>query len=206
MELRVLGAGLGRTGTLSLKLALERLLGEPCYHMVELFSHPGHVALWHGAARGEMPDWRELFRDYGAAVDFPVAVFWPELSDSFPEALVVLSLRDPESWWRSASSTIFPDVLRAEGPWRQMINEVFESRFTLSLEDKSACIAAYERHVETVQRTLPRSRLLEWQVSEGWAPLCSALGVPVPEEPFPHANTTEEFRRAQRKRSTGARP
>lgn len=111
MTLRVVGAGLGRTGTTSLKLALERLLGGPCYHMSEVFQHPEHIGHWHGAARGDMPDWRALFAGYVAAVDWPAASFWREISAAFPQALVVLSVRDPDAWWQSASSTISP-------PWR----------------------------------------------------------------------------------------
>src|SRR5579862_5982463 len=106
--MRVVGAGLGRTGTHSLKIALERLLGAPCYHMVEVFAHPEHVPAWRGAALGQMPDWHALFDGYAATVDWPSAAFWPELSEAFPETLVVLSVRDAEAWWQSASQTIFP--------------------------------------------------------------------------------------------------
>src|SRR5690348_10458482 len=106
MSLRVIGAGCGRTGTMSLKLALERLLGAPCYHMVEVFAHPEHVPDWHAAALGNMPDWNALFAGYAAAVDWPASAFWPELSAAFPDALVVLSVRDAQSWWQSAHETI----------------------------------------------------------------------------------------------------
>src|SRR5262245_3217336 len=102
MSLRVVGAGLGRTGTMSLKIALERLLGAPCYHMIEVFQHPEHVAFWHEAALGRMPDWDQLFAGYAAAVDWPSAAFWPELMEAYPDALVVLSVRDTQSWWQSA--------------------------------------------------------------------------------------------------------
>jgi hypothetical protein len=193
MGLRVVGAGLGRTGTLSLKLALERLLGAPCYHMAEVFAHPEHVAAWHAAARGRMPDWRELFAGYAAAVDWPVASFWPELADAFPDAPVLLSLRDPEAWWRSAHRTIFPASQSAQGEWRAMIDELFAARFTRAIDDREACIAAFERHNAQVRTAVPRGRLLEWRAEDGWAPLCAALGVAVPEEPFPRVNTSEEF-------------
>ena len=194
MTLRVVGAGLGRTGTLSLKLALERLLGAPCYHMLEVFAHPEHVALWHAAARGEPVDWRGLFAGYAAAVDWPVGSFWPEVSEAFPEALIVLSTRSAESWWQSASQTIFPTSAKAAGtPWHAMWMELARSRFTTRLDDRAAAIAAYERHNADVRARAPNERLLEWSAREGWAPLCRALGVPVPEEPFPHANSTEAF-------------
>lgn len=194
MTLRVVGAGLGRTGTKSLKLALERLLGAPCYHMSEVFQHPEHIPQWHAAARGKMPDWRALFAGYGAAVDWPVGSFWPEISEAFPDALIVLTARDAESWWESAHATIFQAMQRVEnGPWRAMIDEMFRSRFTPAVEDKKASIAAYERHVAHARRSAPKTRFLEWSPREGWAPLCAALGVRVPDETFPHANSREEF-------------
>lgn len=195
MTLRVIGAGLGRTGTMSLKLALERILGAPCYHMAEVFAHPEHVADWHGAARGEMPDWGRLLTGYAAAVDWPAAAFWPELSAAFPDALVLLSVRDPDSWWKSASTTIFQASQSMVGtPWYAMVATMFSTRFTPRLDDREICIAAFERHNQEVRRCVPRERLLEWRASEGWGPLCRALGAPVPDEPFPRANTSEDFR------------
>jgi len=193
MTLRVVGAGVGRTGTLSLKVALERLLGGRCYHMAEVFAHPDHVPVWRDAALGRLPDWRRLFADYRAAVDWPACAFWPELMEAFPGALVLLSVRDAESWWRSANGTIFPTAKRADGEWRAMVEALFGSRFTPALEDRDACIAAFERHNQEVRRRVPKARLLEWRASEGWGPLCAALGVPVPDEPFPRVNTSEEF-------------
>lgn len=191
--LRVIGAGVGRTGTLTLKLALERLLGGPCYHMLEVFSHPEHLVAWHTAARGGSPDWRALFRGYRAAVDWPAASFWRELMEIFPNAIVLLSLRDADSWWRSAQGTIFPAMRMAPPEWRAMMEDLFAARFTNALEDRAACVAAFERHNAEVRATVPASRLLEWRASDGWAPLCAALGVPVPSEPLPHANSTEDF-------------
>jgi hypothetical protein len=194
MTLRVVGAGLGRTGTLSLKLALERLLGAPCYHMTEVFAHPEHVAAWHAAARGEPVDWEALFGGYAAAVDWPVGSFWPEVSAAFPDALILLSTRSAESWWQSASQTIFPISAKAAGtPWHAMWMDLARNRFTTRLDDRESAIAAYERHNADVRARAPKSRLLEWTVKDGWGPLCRALGVPLPDEPFPHANSTEEF-------------
>ncbi|HZO91909.1 MAG TPA: sulfotransferase [Chthonomonadaceae bacterium] len=195
MDLRVIGAGLGRTGTHSLKLALERLLGAPCYHMVEVFAHPEHVSAWHSAAEGRMPDWHTLLAGYAAAVDWPAGAFWPELSEAFPDALVVLSVRDPQSWWESAHNTIFQAIPSRppDSDWRKMIDAMMTNRFTSALDDPQACIAAFERHNARVRETVPRERLLEWNVAEGWAPLCAALGVPIPEEPFPRTNTREEW-------------
>jgi hypothetical protein len=193
MTLRVVGAGLGRTGTMSLKIALERLLGAPCYHMIEVFAHPEHVAAWHAATQGNMPDWQKVLAGYGAAVDWPAAAFWPELSAAFPDAIVLLSVRDPQSWWESASQTIFPASMREEGAWRAMIDALFAARFTSALNDQAAAIAAFERHNARVRATIPAHRLVEWQAGDGWQPLCAALGVPVPDEPFPRSNTREEW-------------
>lgn len=189
--LRLVGAGVGRTGTLSLKLALEKLLGAPCYHMMEVFPRPAHVEAWRAAAAGRTTDWHELFRGYAATVDWPGASFWPELTQTFPDAIVLLSTRDAESWWRSAHATIFS--VNPPEPMGSMLRAVF-ARFTASaLDDRDACIAAYERHNAAVRKAVPAERLVEWTASDGWAPLCRALSLPVPAEPFPHANSTEEF-------------
>jgi len=193
VTLQVIGAGCGRTGTLSLKHGLERLLGGPCYHMMELFPHPEHIPFWHQAACGAMPDWHALFQGYVAAVDWPASAFWPELAAAFPDALIVFSTRDPESWWQSASDTIFPATLRADNDWRRMIDAVLAARFTADIANKSACIAAFEAHNRQVLAQAPRARLLEWRAADGWAPLCTALGVAIPDEPFPRVNSTAEF-------------
>ena len=198
-DLRVVGAGLGRTGTFSLKLALERLLGGPCYHMKDLFGLPAHIPQWQAAATGEPVDFRTLLEGYRAAVDWPVSAFWPEISQAFPDAIIVLSLRDPDSWWRSATRTILEGFRRPPAPgdnlpWRAMITAVLEQRFTPNFLDEAAAKAAFARNTEVVRQNAPPSRLVEWRVEQGWGPLCAALGLPVPNEPFPHANTTEEFR------------
>ncbi len=194
--LRVVGAGLGRTGTMSLKLALTRLLGGPCYHMAEVVQHPPHIERWTAAARGESVDWHALFEGFVAAVDWPVAAFWEEISAAFPDATIVLSTREPESWWKSASDTIFrsESVKNREGPFGDMIHAMLAARFTPHIEDRAACLLAFAEANAHVRATAPRARLVEWTTKDGWAPLCRALGVPVPDEPFPHANTTDEFR------------
>jgi hypothetical protein len=198
MPLKVVEAGLGRTGTHSLKLALERLLGEPCYHMLEVFGRPDHVGVWHQAALGQMPDWDAVFTGYGEAVDWPAAAFWQEMSDAYPDALILLSTRDSAGWWRSCDNTIFEVFRKADdtmpAEWTAMIKELFRSRFAGDTSDQAAAIAAYERHNEHVRATAPADRLVEWQPGDGWAPLCEALGVAIPDEPFPHVNTTAEFR------------
>jgi len=197
--LRVIGAGVGRTGTTSLKAALERLLGAPCYHMLEVFQHRDHVPHWHAAARGRMPEWRELLAGYAAAVDWPASAFWPELCEAFPDALVVLSLRDPQAWWESADETIFPTIREpAREPgwyaeWQAMVHAMLGSRFG-AIDDAASAMAAFERHNARVRELAPPERLLEWRAADGWEPLCAALDLPVPDEPFPRVNTRDEWR------------
>jgi len=195
MSLRVVGAGLGRTGTLSLKLALEKLLGGPCYHMAEMLGHPEHVPLWRAAARGELVDWEALFAGYRAGVDWPQGSFWEEIAEAFPDAIILLSLRDADSWWRSASETIFKiSAAKTLAPeWYAMVEEIFTHRFVWPPDDEAAAKAAFERYNADVLARAPKDRLLVWRASDGWGPLCERLGVPVPGEPFPRVNTREEF-------------
>lgn len=208
--MRVVGAGLGRTGTSSLKVALERLLDAPCYHMSEVFDHPEHVEPWHTAVRGGAVDWSQIFDGYSAAVDFPAAVFWEELAETYPDSIILLSMRDAESWWRSADRTILPNVRHRpddDSPnrqaWWEMVRDLFASRFSSDLDDPIAVKAAFERHVAMVRERAPQDRLVEWHPSRGWEPLCDALGTPIPDEPFPHRNTAEEFVARRRTRLPG---
>ena len=197
MTLKVVGAGVGRTGTLSLKMALERLLGGTCHHMIELFGHPEEIPGWTAAIQGERVDWRQLLGRYVAQVDWPGASFWPELSEAFPDALVLLSVRDPEEWYRSATNTIFGGLQGgASGgdAWMSSMLKLFEDRFCSDLANKDAMIEAFERHNDQVRSTIPANRLLEWTPADGWGPICERLGVAVPDEPFPVSNTTTEFR------------
>jgi len=208
MALRVIGAGFGRTGTHSLKIALERLLGAPCYHMVEVFGHPEHVGLWHQASLGNMPDWERLFEGYVSAVDFPEAVFWPEISKAYPDALVLLSVRDPEEWWNSAHETIFGPH---DGPyvteeWRAMIQAMIRRQWGDKPVDRESSIAVMKANTARVLREIPRERLLVWNASEGWEPICKALKLPLPAEPFPRSNTREDWRARKQALATGQDP
>jgi hypothetical protein len=192
MALRVVGPGVGRTGTYSLKLALERLLGGRCHHMAEIVADPTrHLPLWAPVLRGEDPDWNDVFAGYVAQVDFPGAAFWRQLCEAFPEALVVLSTRPAEAWYRSAAATIFQlDDGHESSPFRDVWHGWLGDR----VDDPQAMIAAYERHNAAVRSAVSADRFLEWSVGDGWEPLCDRLGVSIPDEPFPWTNTTDEFR------------
>ena len=198
MGLKAVGAGLGRTGSHSLKIALETLLGGSCYHMVELFPRPEHVPLWHGAILGSPPEWAPMLDGFSAAVDWPAAAVWKELHEAFPESVVVLSVRSSaDAWWRSFSQTILPVMQRGPTPetaeWYAMASDMLE-RLTPDYADREACIAAYEAHNEAVRRGVAPGSLIEWTPSDGWGPLCAGLALPEPDMPFPHVNTTDEFR------------
>lgn len=197
MAIKVVGAGVGRTGTMSLKNGLEQLLGKPCYHMIEVFGHPEHVPMFRAAAEGEKIDWNEMLQGYGSTSDFPICLFWQEVLEANPDAVVVLSTRrDAEAWWESASQTIFAIAGSSLPPemaeWFEMWTAVAGARFTADWNDREAAIAAYERHNAEVRASAP-GRLVEWQASDGWGPLCEALGLSVPDEPFPHLNKREDF-------------
>ncbi len=197
MGLQVVGAGVGRTGTHSLKIALEQLLGGPCHHMMEMFGNPVQIAGWTDAIEGRPVDWATLLADYRALVDWPGGSFWPELSAANPDALVLLSVRDADAWYRSASSTIFVafDSLPPElAPWMNTFRQLMRDRFCDQLDDETAMIDAFERHNAAVRSAVPAARLLEWTAADGWDPICDRLGLPVPAEPFPLTNTTDEFR------------
>ena len=202
MVLQVIGAGFGRTGTNSLKLALEQLGFAPCHHMFEVRDNPEQFPFWEAAARGELPDWDQVFANYAAQVDWPGARFWRELAEHFPAAKVILSVRPAEAWFDSFQATIAP-FLRApsvhEDPERQararMVHELIGRQiFGGRVDDRAHAISVFRDHNAEVQRTIAPERLLTYQVSEGWQPLCKFLGVPVPDTPFPHTNSTEAFR------------
>jgi hypothetical protein len=210
-SVKIIGAGFGRTGTLSLKAALERLGVGRCHHMAEVFGNPEQPELWRQVVSGERRDWDAIFAGYGATVDWPGCAFWRELMGHFPEATVLLSLRDPVRWHESVMNTIHGTLtseLPAEAPdfmrtHMAMVRKlVLEQTFDGRLADRGHAIAVFERHNEEVKRSVPAGRLLVYEASEGWAPLCRTLGVAQPEEPFPRVNSTEEFR--ERMKATAA--
>jgi hypothetical protein len=197
MSLRVVGAGVGRTGTHSLKIALEQLLGGRCHHMIEVFPSEEQQAGWRRAVHGEPVDWNELLADFTAIVDFPGSLFWRELAEANPDALVLLSVRPTEDWYRSASNTIFAGIdqaVAAGDSWLAAFVHGLGERFSNDFQNPDAMKAAYERHNAEVRAGVPAERLLEWTPGDGWGPICERLGLPVPAEPFPVTNTTEDFR------------
>jgi hypothetical protein len=198
MSLRIVGAGVGRTGTHTLKVALEQLLGAPCYHMIEVLGHPEHVPAWTAAMKGEPVDWDPVFDGYSASVDWPGGGVWEDIWAANPDAVVLLSTRDSaDTWWKSASNTIFIGMKQGGLPgseaWYEMAMAMMQ-RFTPDWLEEGPAKAAYEAHNAHVRATVPPDRLIDWQPSDGWGPLCKGLGVPVPDDPFPVTNTTAEFR------------
>ena len=206
MTLAVIGAGFGRTGTLSLKLALERLGFAPCYHMVEVLKTPEAAALWDAAADGAA-DWARIFAGYRATVDWPGASFWRELAEAYPGAKVVLTVRDEEAWFASTQATIFQQ--RYDGspdPFHRMVAKVIGRLFDQDLNDKARVLDVYRRHNASVQRTIAADRLLVYNAAEGWAPLCRFLGVAAPDAPFPRVNSKDDFARHVAEAASGKVP
>jgi hypothetical protein len=206
MPLQVVGAGFGRTGTLSLKRALDELGFGPTYHMDEVVRRPSHVASWLRYARtGEM-NWDEIFSGFGSGVDFPVSCAWQELAAHYPEAKIVLTVRDPRRWWYSTEATIYPTrtmfpawlmrLVPVTAQWVEMVDRlvwdgIFDGRFA----DRGHAVAVFERHVANVVATCRPDRLLVFDVAQGWEPLCSFLDVPTPNRPFPRLNDASTLRR-----------
>lgn len=215
--MQVIGAGFGRTGTMSLKTALEELGFDPCYHAIELFENPRHAELWGAAARGKPVDWDELLGDYQSTVDWPGCAFYKELMEAYPGAKVLLSVRDPERWYESTANTIYGmrrgglmspmgPLMRVLAPARgraaQTMNKIiWDDTFSDNFEDRRYAIEVFNRHIEEVKEHVPADLLLVYEVKEGWEPLCEFLNVEVPEDkPFPHLNDTAAFGKMIRKR------
>ena len=223
MGLDIIGAGFGRTGTTSLKAALERLGFGPCYHMTELFEHPEHLEAWRAAVRGDPVDWEGPLKHYRSTLDWPGAPFYENLMQAYPEARVILTVRDPGSWHESTLNTIYEMNRTASSPLFSLMSwfvprvrnikravgivddlawqDAFGGRF----EDREHAISVFNEWNERVKKRVPAEKLLVYDVKEGWGPLCEFLGVEAPEgEPFPHLNDTGIFRRRVRIASTVA--
>jgi hypothetical protein len=214
--LTVIGAGLPRTGTSSLKVALERLGFGPCYHMTEIHEHPDQVDRWLTAASDVPADWDRVFDGYRSSQDWPAAHFWRELAEAYPEAKVILTVRDPHRWYRSfrlmterprpdpqeKRPDAIPPVFVAMDRLRPLLDRIGQSifgpewRFGADMPNEQPVVEAFQRHAATVREGLPEDRLLVFDVGQGWQPLCEFLGVKAPDgEPFPHVNDAESMRR-----------
>lgn len=194
MALKVVGAGLGRTGTASLKLALEELGIGRCYHMGEVLQDPTHIDHWLDAADGN-PDWDQLLGGYGATVDYPACTFWRELAGFYPDAKVLLSVRDARAWFESTSTTImapkFNEFL-AGSPIGELIRRTVWDTLDHRMGDRDFMVSYFDRRTEEIGQTIAEDRLLVYEVKQGWEPLCKFLGLPVPDKPFPRVNSREE--------------
>lgn len=209
-DVKVIGAGFGRTGTASLKAALELLGYSPCYHMSVVIDQPFRVRQWLDIGEGGSPDWNEVFRGFQVALDWPAAAYWRELAEHYPDAKVILTVRDPQQWYDSVSTTIFRSALAERGrlPARRRLirwlvtrrapdfalyprmarTTIMDRVFNGRIDDRAYAIKVFERHVAEVTAEIPVGRLLVLDVSQGWAPLCEFLACPVPDQPFPRAN------------------
>jgi len=208
MSMKVIGAGFGRTSTMSLKYALEQLGFGPCYHMIETREHPEHDAMWLALARGKSDDWHAILDGYAASVDWPAIMIWRELAAAYPEAKVILTLRDPNGWYESASKTIFARMREfaealahgdaetidpARRAHMRMVNAVVVDKTFSGSLDRDHAIEVFDAHNDEVRRTIPPERLLVYESGQGWEPLCAFLGVPVPETPYPKVNSSDDF-------------
>jgi len=206
MALEVIGAGFGRTGTLSLKLALEQLGYVKCHHMMEVMRSDAQADYWKAIGEGKPADWDKVFEGFAACVDFPASVYYRELAAKYPNAKVVLTVRSADSWWKSASETIFA-IGKAVPAWMKVViprfGKIFamhdavlgEKLFKGGMHDEARAKATFRAHIAEVQAVIPAERLLVYEVKQGWAPLCAFLGKPVPETPFPNVNDSAEFKK-----------
>jgi hypothetical protein len=214
-RVRVIGAGFGRTGTASLKVALESLGAGPCYHMLDVMQDHARARAWSAAASSPDPDWASLFAGFSSTVDWPAAAFWRELLEAYPQAKAILTVRDPQRWYDSMETTILRAWrwrrARASRPpaegadamavsvarttdFGDMIEAVVERRvFGGRAYDRRDAIATFERHTAEVRASVPAERLLVYEVGQGWEPLCAFLDLPVPDQPFPWVNDAASF-------------
>jgi len=197
MGLEVIGAGLGRTGTASLKVALEQLGFGRCYHFGEVLATLPHMEQWLLAAGGN-PDWERIFKGYGAAVDYPACNFWEELSVAYPEAKVILTVRDANDWFDSVHATILSPSLvnyTSRSPHGEFYEKTVLRDFGDQVNDRDFMVQYFEQRNAVIRQAIPEQRLLVYEVRQGWEPLCDFLGLPIPEEKYPRVNSREETER-----------
>lgn len=201
---QIIGAGFGRTGTTSLRAALEHLGYSPCYHMDEYNRRPDHETLWRRAIEEGDTDWEQLLGGYRAAVDWPVCSFWHRLAEVFPDARVVLTVRDPDGWYESMQRTVVPvtrlgRAVPDEAVHRRMelVGQlIFTQTFSGRFAHRDHALEVFRAHIRQVTESLPGSRVLVFDVAEGWGPLCEFLDRPIPGVPFPRLNDTATFQAA----------
>jgi hypothetical protein len=196
MALRVIGAGLGRTGTFSLKFALEYLGFGPCHHMAEVWANfSDQLPKWLGVVDGKR-DWDTVFAGFSSAVDYPACTYWRELAAFYPNAKIILSVRDPESWFDSVSTTVFSQALLdklAQGPVKRFFDGAVTGDFGDRIGDRDFMVDYFRRRTAEIQAEIPPERLLVFEARQGWEPLCAFLEVPVPDVPYPRTNSREEM-------------
>lgn len=199
MALEIIGAGFGRTGTDSLREALTVLGFGPCHHMHEIRDNPKKADPWHDHFCGGAPlDLDLLFDGYRSQVDWPGAHFWRESAERYPDAKVILSVRDPEGWYASYSKTIkvFRETeMPPDAPHMRKIQEFVDVFLSDRFDSEKRAIDDFEAHVAEVKSTIPADRLLVYELGSGWEPLCEFLGVAVPDQPYPHTNATTDFQK-----------
>lgn len=201
MSLKVIGAGLGRTATFSLKFALEHLGLGPCYHMSEVFAGARrNIPLWLDVVRS-MADWDTIFAGYQSTTDYPARSYWRELAAYYPNAKVVLTVRDADSWFESVTETIFSEQMQgslAGSPAEEMMRRTIFDAFGGRVKDREFMTDWFKRRNQAVIDALPAHRLLVYSPKEGWGPLCSFLGIAVPDTPFPRINSRDELAQASK--------
>ena len=190
--MEVIGVGIGRTGTLSLKVALEKIGFAPCYHMLDVIMHPGDIKIWLAIGGGKDLDWKKLFKKYKAGVDYPFPTNYLKYLEKNPNTKVILTIRDPEDWYESAKETIYPiqRVLINWLPFGKIVGRttIWHKLFNGRFKDREFAIDVFKKHIEEVKVNVPKEQLLIYNIKEGWGPLCEFLNVQIPRESFPHVN------------------
>ena len=206
MSLQIIGAGFGRTGTNSLKVALEQLGFSRCHHMKEVAISRFQVRSWYALSKGEKKNWDDVFRGFAASCDWPSSAYWEELYRYYPQSRIILTVRDEEGWYRSARETIYPVsqlvprwLIRVSRWTRELdgmiTNVVWDGIFKGQFENRDYALGIYREHVDRVKQTIDPARLLIFEAKDGWEPLCSFLEVPIPDMPYPHVNEAAEIKR-----------
>jgi len=206
MALKVIGAGFGRTGTNSLKLALETLASQPCHHMLEVLPSEDQTKWFHDKAHGKNVHWDEVFDKFGSAVDWPSSAYYQELAEYYPESKIILSVRNPDNWYDSTKETIY-FISTAIPKWilflsskkrkiYEMIQKtIWQGVFDGKFEDRDYAIKVFNDHIKTVKSVIPEDRLLIHEAKDGWEPLCEFLGKPIPDQPYPRVNEAKAFKK-----------